>query len=48
MQVTTIKITESKDNKSIYRLDKFGSTVPGGSFPFLPASYGSGKQIVDR
>ena len=30
LQVTIIKITESKENKSIQRLDVFGSTVPGG------------------
>ena len=30
-QVTTIKITESKENKSIRRLDLSGSTGPGGS-----------------
>ena len=29
LQVTIIKITESKENKSINRLDVFGSTVPG-------------------
>ena len=29
LQVTTIKITESKENKSIHRLDLSGSTGPG-------------------
>ena len=28
LQVTTIKITESKENKSIHRLDLSGSTGP--------------------
>ena len=30
LQVTTIKITESKENKSIHRLDLSGSTGAGG------------------
>ena len=30
LQVTIIKITESKDNKSIQRLDVSGLTGPGG------------------
>ena len=30
LQVTIIKITESKENKSIQRLDVSGSTGPGG------------------
>ena len=39
------KITESKENNSIHRLNLSGSTGPGGSsFPLLPAaSYGSGS-----
>ena len=39
LQVTTIKITESKENKSIHRLDLSGSTGPGDQGP--PASYSS-------
>ena len=30
LQVTVIKVTESKENKSIHRLDVSGSTGPGG------------------
>ena len=30
LQVTIIKITESKENKSIHRLNVSGSTGPGG------------------
>ena len=42
LQVTIIKITESKENKSIHRLDLPGSTGPGGQLPpCSPASYGS-------
>ena len=46
LQVTIIKITESKENKSIQRLDLSGSTGPGGQLPPLAprpplASYGS-------
>ena len=39
------KITESKENNSIHRLNLSGSTGPGASsFPLLPpASYGSGS-----
>ena len=40
LQVTIIKITESKENKSIQRLDLSGSTGPGGATAPL-ASYGS-------
>ena len=46
LQVILIKITESKENKSIHRLDVSGSTGPGGSScPLAPpcppsASYG--------
>ena len=36
LQVTTIKITESKENKSIHRLDLPGSTGPGGQLPPYP------------
>ena len=38
MQVTIIKITESKGNKSINRIDLSGSTGPGGvaALPALP------------
>ena len=47
LQVTIIKITESKENKSIQRLDVSGSTGPGGRgavSPLAPpASYGSGR-----
>ena len=45
LQVTIIKITESKDNKSIQRLDVSGLTGPGGwggggsCPPCPPASY---------
>ena len=31
LQVTIIKITESKENKPIQRLDVSGSTGPGGA-----------------
>ena len=37
LQVTIIKITESKDNKSIQRLDVSGLTGPGGQLPPLPS-----------
>ena len=30
LQITIIKITDSKENKSIHRLDFSGSTGPGG------------------
>ena len=45
LQVTIIKLTESKENNSIHRLDVSGSTGPrGAAAPLgLPASYGSGK-----
>ena len=33
LQVTLIKITESKENKSIHRLDLVGSTAPGRAAP---------------
>ena len=36
LQVTIIKMTESKENKSIRRLDVSGSTGPGGKLPLLP------------
>ena len=36
LQVTTIKITESKENKSIHRLDLSGSTGPGDQAPPPP------------
>ena len=35
LQVTIIKITESKENNSIHRLDVSGSTGPGGQLPPL-------------
>ena len=35
LQVTVIKVTESKENKSIHRLDVSGSTGPGGQRKFL-------------
>ena len=38
LQITIIKITESKESKSIHRLDLSGSTGPGGA---AAASYGS-------
>ena len=38
LQVTIIKITESKENKSIHRLDLSGSTGPGGAAAPLPPS----------
>ena len=44
LQVTIIKITESKENKSIHRLDLLGLTGPErGAAAHLaaPASYGS-------
>ena len=37
LQVTIIKITESKDNKSIQRLDVSGLTGPGGTAASLPS-----------
>ena len=37
LQVTIIKITESKDNKSIQRLDVSGLTGPGGTAAPLPS-----------
>ena len=48
LQVTIIKITESKENKSIQRLDVFGSTVPGGGAPAPLASYGSGLRYDEE
>ena len=33
LQVTIIKVTESKENRSIHRLDVSGSIGPGGSCP---------------
>ena len=44
LQVTIIKITESKDNKSIQRLDVSGLTDPGGGScpPCPPTSYSFG------
>ena len=47
LQVTIIKVTESKENRSIHRLDVSGSIGPGGQLPPLPPpppppdSYGS-------
>ena len=42
LQITIIEITESKENKSIHRLDFSGSTGPGGTAaPPPPSSYGS-------
>ena len=38
LQVTIIRITESKENKSIQRLDVSGSTYPGGEADPLPPS----------
>ena len=35
LQVTIIKITKSKENNSIHRLDVSGSTGPGGQLPPL-------------
>ena len=35
LQVTVIKVTESKENKSIHRLDVSGSTGPGGAAEIL-------------
>ena len=37
LQVTIIKIPESKENKSIHSLDVFGSTGPGGAAALLVA-----------
>ena len=36
LQVTIIKVTESKENRSIHRLDVSGSIGPGGPGPPLP------------
>ena len=42
LQVTIIKISESKESNSIHGLDVDRSTGPGGQLPPLPpASYGS-------
>ena len=42
LQVTIIKITESKENKSIHRLDLSGSIGPGRAAALFPhPSYGS-------
>ena len=45
LQVTIIKVTESKENKSIHRLDVSGSIGSGGQLPLFPPppsdSYGS-------
>ena len=43
LQVTIIKITESKENNSIHWVDLSGSTGPEGAAapPLPPASYGS-------
>ena len=35
-KVTIIRITESKENKSIQRLDVSGSTGPGGAADLVP------------
>ena len=47
LQVTLIKTTKSKENKSINRLDLSDSTGPGGQLPPLPppppAKYGSNE-----
>ena len=52
LQVTIIKITDSKENKSIHRLNVSGSTGPvggGGSCPpCLPASNGSDRHDSRR
>ena len=52
LQVTIIKITDSKENKSIHRLNVFGSTGPvggGGSCPPCPpASKGSDRHDSRR
>ena len=51
MQVTQIKITESKENKSIQILDVSSSPGRGGgggrgsSLPSSPASYGSAEDF---
>ena len=49
LQVTIIKITVSKENKSIKRLDVFGSTVPGAGQlpPLLATALGSGTTKRD-
>ena len=36
LQVTIIKVTESKENRFIHRLDVSGSIGPGGQLPPLP------------
>ena len=47
LQVTIIKVTEFKENKSVQRLDVSGSTGPGGGRgqlpPLSPATYASGE-----
>ena len=53
LQVTIIKITDSKENKSIHRLNVSGSTGPvgggGGSCPACPpASNGSDRHDSRR
>ena len=47
LQVTIIKITVSKENKSIQRLDVSGPTGPRGEQPpYSPASQGSGDRSL--
>ena len=38
LQVTIIKVTESKENRSIHRLDVSGSIGPGGQLPPIASS----------
>ena len=51
LQVTIIKITESKENKSIQRLDVSGSTCPrgdgGAAAPLASTALGSGTTKRD-
>ena len=51
LQVTQIKISESKENKSIQILDMSSSSGRGGggrgsSLPSSPASYGSAEDFL--
>ena len=48
LEVTIIKITESKENKSIHRLDVSGSTGSGGTAAPLLATVLPGLQLVEK
>ena len=46
LQVTITKITESKENKSIHRLDVSGSTGPGGKLSLLAPSLATALDYI--